>query len=44
MPPDTLLTQDELDYIQDVQHSPQFDMAEAMTSLLSMGTAASRAC
>ncbi|MBF8775157.1 hypothetical protein [Pseudomonas fulva] len=37
MPPDTLLTQDELDYIQDVQHSPQFDMAEAMTSLLVNG-------
>lgn len=37
MQPDTLLTQDELDYIQDVQHSPQFDVADPMTSLLVNG-------
>lgn len=34
MQTDALLTQDELDFIQDIQHSPQFDVADATASLL----------
>ena len=32
-----LLTQDELDFIQDMQHSPQFNVSDSMSSLLVNG-------
>jgi len=34
---DALLTQDELDFIQDMQHSPQLNLADPMSSLLVNG-------
>ncbi|MGN8260909.1 hypothetical protein ACLEJW_16480 [Pseudomonas sp. SMSB3] len=37
MQADTLLTQDELDFIQDMQHSPQLNQAEPTASLLVNG-------
>ncbi|AXM96421.1 hypothetical protein ACU5P1_21550 [Pseudomonas plecoglossicida] len=37
MQADALLTQDELDFIQDMQHSPQLNLADPMSSLLVNG-------
>jgi len=37
MQADALLTQDELDFIQNMQHSPQFNLADTMSSLLVNG-------
>ncbi len=44
MQADALLTQDELDFIQSMQHSPQLNLADSMSSCWSMATVASRAC
>lgn len=37
MQADALLSQDELDFIQDMQHSPQLNLADPMSSLLVNG-------
>lgn len=37
MQADALLTQDELDFIQSMQHSPQLNLADSMSSLLVNG-------
>ena len=37
MQADALLTQDELDFIQNMQHSPQLNLADTMSSLLVNG-------
>ena len=37
MQADALLTQDELDFIQDLQHAPQLNLADSMSSLLVNG-------